>query len=450
MRNQIVLGQDDIEKIKTYHLDVFIKLGFGKLKGEILKCARFGVWTYFHGNHETINNPNPGVWEFLEQSEVTETSLQILDEQESDNIILYTSYSSTDKYGVHRNLNNTLWKSLSFVPRKLEELYHLGPTAFFNKIESIKSIQPQHLNSKHKSPQNTELFKILLSKIWGKLKKRINGFFYFNQWIVLYSFIPEDQSSTSFEKFKRLLPPKDRFWADPFVVWKNDTYYIFLEELLYKNNKGTISVIEMDKNGDFGPPKLVMETEYHLSYPFIFEENGTYFMIPETKGNNTIELYQCEDFPLKWKLKKVLMENVRAVDATIFKKDQKYWMFVNLQENPGASTWDELFLFHSDSLLEGQWVPHALNPIVSDVRYSRPAGKIFNSEDKIYRPSQNCAKRYGYGMQLQEIVKLTENEYEERLVQSISPNWQNDLLATHTLNQSGGLTVIDAQIKRRR
>ena len=86
----------------------------------------------------------------------------------------------------------------------------------------------------------------------------------------------------------------------------------------------------------------------------------------------------------------------------------------------------------------------------SDVRCARPAGNIFEQNGKIFRPAQNCSKRYGYGMQLREIITLNENEYEEKQIQSIYPNWQNDLIATHTLNQSGKLTVIDAQIKRRK
>src|SRR5690606_21018624 len=110
---------------------------------------------------------------------------------------------------------------------------------------------------------------------------------------------------------------------------------------------------------------------------------------PETSENKTIELYKCVDFPYKWELSKVLMNNVSAVDSTILKHNNKYWLFCNIKENEGASSLDELFLFYSDSLQEGEWISHPLNPIVSDVSQSRPAGHIFKENGRLYRPSQN-------------------------------------------------------------
>jgi hypothetical protein len=171
-------------------------------------------------------------------------------------------------------------------------------------------------------------------------------------------------------------------------------------------------------------------------------------MMPETKGNKTIEIYKCTSFPYEWTLEKIMFHDIMAVDSTIFKFENKYWLFTNIKENEGASAYDELFLFFSDSLL-GNWKPHPLNPIVSDVKYARPAGNIFIYNDKIFRPSQNCSKHYGYGMQIREILTLTETDYEERQVQSIYPNWSKDLVSTHTLNNSGKLTIIDALVRRR-
>ena len=42
----------------------------------------------------------------------------------------------------------------------------------------------------------------------------------------MYNF--QDSISTSFWKFKKIIPPDDKFWADPFVVSYNDEYFIFL------------------------------------------------------------------------------------------------------------------------------------------------------------------------------------------------------------------------------
>ena len=52
------------------------------------------------------------------------------------------------------------------------------------------------------------------------------------------------------------------------------------------------------------------------------------------------------------------MKDIQAVDATILKKDNQYWMFVNIQDHQGVSTVDELFLFSSKELVSEQWEPH--------------------------------------------------------------------------------------------
>ena len=173
-------------------------------------------------------------------------------------------------------------------------------------------------------------------------------------------------------------------------------------------------------------------------------------MIPETRGNNSIELYKCIEFPHKWELEKTLMSNLQAVDVTILKKKDRYWMFANIRDNNGASTLDELFLFSRKELKSDKWEPHPQNHIISDVRSSRPAGKIFQYNNELYRPSQNSAKRYGHAMNINKIVTLNEDIYQEAIVNQIFPNWEKNVRATHTLNFDENLTVIDALIRKRK
>ena len=143
-----------------------------------------------------------------------------------------------------------------------------------------------------------------------------------------------------------------------------------------------------------------------------------------------------------------LLENISAYDTTLFHHNGKWWMFTTVLEYKGASSDDELFLFYSDDLLSTDWTPHPQNPIVSDVRRARPAGRIFSSGGVLYRPSQNCSVRYGYGLKINEIRVLTETEYQETELSSVEPLWDRNLIATHTFNRTGSLTVIDAERRR--
>jgi hypothetical protein len=180
---------------------------------------------------------------------------------------------------------------------------------------------------------------------------------------------------------------------------------------------------------------------YHLSYPFLFEENGEIYMIPETKGNRTVELYRATNFPTQWTLETILLSDIYAVDATIQKIGVKYWMFVGIS-NGRYSNCDELGIFFSDAL-KGPWTPHPANPVVSNVRSARPAGALFYDQGRLIRPSQDCAKAYGYATVFSEVLTLTETEYEERPIARLDPGWVKGNLGTHTYTRTDEFEVID-------
>jgi len=206
----------------------------------------------------------------------------------------------------------------------------------------------------------------------------------------------------------------------------------------------------MHRDGSWDPPVCVLEAPYHLSYPFIFGFEDDLYMIPESYDNHTIELYKCTEFPGKWEFHKTLMERCRAVDTTLFEWQGKWWMFCNRTETEGASASDELFLYYSDSPLSDAWAPHPRNPIISDVRSARPAGRLFVRDGRLYRPSQDSSRHYGYGFNICEITKLTETDYEEKIVSRVKPDWDRNIVSVHTLNHENGLTVIDGELLERR
>ena len=436
----------DIKTIKTYEIDVLICLGFRILRGEILYASRLGIWSYHHGDSRIYRGGPPGFWEVMEGHPETGSILKILNEDSDNGKIIYESYSSTDHFSVKRNRNNCYWKSTSFIPRKLEELYKIGEKRFLERVDKEREPIRFYCKRLYKEPNNLEMLKLLIRQFLKYSGRKLLNRFYFNQWFLMFNFT-KDISST-FCKFKKLLPPKDRIWADPHIIFKNEKYFIFIEELLYKTRKGHISLIVMDSNGSYEEPVKIIEKSYHLSYPFIFEWEGNYYMIPETDQNRTIELYKCIQFPLQWEFQMNLLENISAFDTTVFWYQKKWWLFTNIIENEGASPNEELFLFYSEDLISNQWISHPLNPIVSDVKRARPAGKIFKREGRIYRPSQDCSKRYGYGIKINEIKILDTTEYKEIEISSIGPKWDRKITAIHTFNYENDLTIIDCQIRR--
>ena len=88
------------------------------------------------------------------------------------------------------------------------------------------------------------------------------------------------------------------------MIYEEGVYYIFIEELLYSNNKGHISVFEIHKDGKITKPQMIIENDYHMSYPFVFTHKEQYYMIPETSHNSSIELYKATTFPYRWEFEK--------------------------------------------------------------------------------------------------------------------------------------------------
>ena len=138
------------------------------------------------------------------------------------------------------------------------------------------------------------------------------------------------------------------------------------------------------------------------------------------------------------------MKNFVALDSTILEKDGKWWLFTSspeMNESPN----DTLYLFHSDDLLNGEWISHPKNPIISDVRKARSAGKLFEIENKFYRPGQDCSIGYGRGIRFNLIKTLNEKNYEELTFGTIYSQ-DKEIEGIHTYSKDDDLTVFDFKI----
>jgi len=439
-----------IETKDLKQIDLIIHFGQNSIPKQILEQVKFGVWSYYFGDNGTKRKGPFGTWELFEGQIDTKVSILVKGNPVKQDSIIYETSFSNDKLYLNRHTNNIYWEAAHILPRMIKELHHSESRVFFKKwLAKYNQSKIQKIQD-FKVPNNFQTIKAVSILYWKALKRVIERHSNFEQWILLFHIDKDEQYPKSFLDFKKILPPKDRIWADPFVIGRNDNFYIFIEEFLFNEPYGKISVIEMDKHGNYKPPITILERSYHLSYPSMIEDNGELYMLPETMGNNTIELYKCIEFPYKWELERVIKNNIKAVDSTIFKQDDFYWLFTNIEELNGTKLPGELHLFYTDNLLSDNWISHQQNPIVTDKSCARPAGHIYTSKNRIFRPAQDCTKHYGYGMKIYEITSLNTSNYQECLERTIQPDWSRDMFSTHTINASGALTVIDAKIKRKR
>jgi hypothetical protein len=145
-----------------------------------------------------------------------------------------------------------------------------------------------------------------------------------------------------------------------------------------------------------------------------------------------------------WRKAALLLENVAASDATLHAHDDRWWMFVNIRHD-GFSGSDELFLFHARSPF-GPWTAHPRNPIKSDVRPARSAGRLFYHGDRLIRTAQDRSGDYGGALLLCEVQELTTTSYREAVLKRLDPGWLAGNRGFHTLSFSNRLEVIDGKL----
>lgn len=422
-------------RIADARLDVAFAIGDVDV-ASIEDVARYGVWRFCFGDSHGTCRELAGVREAVDAALVTTSGLRIHRKGRPDRVACQ-SFSRTYPFSLAKSRGNVFAKTGEFVSRALKDLRAGG--AGWIELGTEPAREP----AQEPAPGLRAVSRLTSHLATRAREKALT----LDTWSIAYRFGGEDAFDGSLEGFHRLTPPAGWFWADPFPIERDGKHWIFFEELPKGARKAHISVVEVDRAGKASKPVKVLERDYHLSYPFLVEEGGELFMIPETADNHTVEIYRCVEFPAKWQLERVLLEGTCCVDATLHREDGLWWMFANAAA-PGADLNDELHIFSAETLL-GEWKPHRRNPVKSDVRGSRPAGRLFRRGDGLYRPGQICTPLYGAGIALQRVTRLTPDEYAEEEATRIVPT-DAGTLGIHTWNRVGDLTVTDAFERRPR
>ena len=199
-----------------------------------------------------------------------------------------------------------------------------------------------------------------------------------------------------------------RFVADPFMVQKGGAWYMFFEVMNDETDQGDIGLAISADGFDWVYRGIVLDEPFHLSYPYVFNWQGDYYMVPESNEAGSVRLYRALEFPTKWHLVTELLSGI-YVDPSLFRYGDMWWLFVgeNLQRN------DTLRLFYSASLA-GPFIEHPRSPIVAgDANIARPAGRVLVLGDQIVRFAQDDDPTYGNQVWAFSIYRLTTEIYEE-------------------------------------
>jgi hypothetical protein len=417
----------DINIIKKKKIDVLIRLCSGILRGKILNSTPFGVISCHHGDPHEFRGGPAGFWEVYKKIPNSYFIIQKLSNELDNGDILLKGSIQTKHYYL---LNQILLKEkslfffqnyiLKILDKKVLKLNDNLP--YFKQFYTYPGLNIC-LNYIIKT-----YFNITLKKLFNK--EKLFSIYYQNK----------NWKKISLRNCKKITS-NFYSYADPFVMEYKSGKYIFYERF-DKRKFGEIGVYEASNQKDLGLINFQGDSKSHKSFPYVFKHNKKIYMIPETHKLSQIRLYESVQFPLKWKLRKILIKNIRAVDSMIIQKNNFFWLFTNICSSNLNDFSSELHIYYSNNLISDNWKPHTKNPVIFDGQIGRNAGLILDKS--YYRVSQtHNFLDYGSKININKIIKLDKNSYKE-INYFESKNFENNkFINVHHLNYLNNFSVFD-------
>ncbi|MEI6516297.1 MAG: hypothetical protein WCO77_09975 [bacterium] len=195
--------------------------------------------------------------------------------------------------------------------------------------------------------------------------------------------------------------------GDSFLARKDDLWYLFVEVVGAVDHHGCIGYAVSTNLTQWTWRGIVLREPFHLSYPYVFEWDHEWFMIPESRQAGDIRLYKAQAFPAKWTLVASLIKGEYR-DSSIIRHDNKWWIFTSGYQG-------KLYLYYADTLT-GPWTAHPGNPVRQDWHTTRGGGRIIDYQGRLYRFVQDGIPGYGCQTFAMEITALTPGTFSERMV----------------------------------
>lgn len=205
------------------------------------------------------------------------------------------------------------------------------------------------------------------------------------------------------------------FLADPFLFPAEDGWHLFFE--VFNRDRRPTGVIGHAATTDgrsWHYDRVVLRSEVHLAFPYVFKWDGEFYMIPDRWNRETpaaIQLYRTDSLPDGWRpVSTVVSPDQQLADCVVFRWDDLWWAMLGTDDDS-----HELHVYHADDLLDDEWTPHERNPVVTGrPEAARPAGRPIVREDRILVFFQDCAAQYGDKVRAFEVERLSRSEYADR------------------------------------
>lgn len=254
-----------------------------------------------------------------------------------------------------------------------------------------------------------------------------------------------EQTPEELIRDKKLKPVKwlkhsyrDRWFADPFIYKVTESeIVVFVEECPMENPKGIICELVIDRKSMRLKERYVMlDLNTHLSYPAYIHYDRKVYVYPENGASGKLNIYEYDEIHHKLINPICILDEVVA-DSTILEFNGRYY----LSATKFPDTQEKAYLYDSDSLF-GPFKQIGKGPYQISRSCSRQGGNWINVNDRLYRPAQDCAEKYGAALTIMEMSDISMSIHEKPCFH-LNPVGIRYNLGLHTLNFLDDVCVID-------
>ena len=431
------IADQDLASIEEQRPDFLLTFGTERWSGKVLGIGRLGTWAFRYTGQPGSADAPPGFWQVCREEPTTGAALVALSDDPSGDLILKQGFIATAGRSYAANAAAISLEAASW-PAQVCAGVQGGAVALEARRRLPRAEPGPPLRSR-------DLGRLIVGMARNRWRQFAERNLYADLWNIGVVRAPIERFlEPGFRPIVEWLPaPRPgTFRADPFGLARGGRATVLYEEFDYRLDLGTIAACELGDQSERSTRPVAIGPPVHLSYPYLFERDGDVLCVPETYQAREVGLYRADEFPARWSKVATLIPGVPALDATVFRHRDRWWLACAMQ---GPTERSHLHLYHAPDLL-GPWTPHLGNPVKVDIRSGRPAGTPFVHGGALYRPAQDASTTYGGRVVINRVTVLTPGEFDEEPAAVVEPLLEGPYPdGLHTLAAVGDITLIDAK-----
>src|SRR3989449_10404245 len=167
----------DVRRICAYDLDFLLQCGFGALDGEILRGARYGVWSFQHDDEPRYGGIPACLWPIYDGDKITRAVLQRVAGRVGGGIALRRGYFRTALHSLRQNVDEVHFGVVGWPANVCQDL-RLGQTAYLEGPAAGTPVAASRI------PSNRQMMRFLARQTRHAIRRAARAAFRHEEWCI--------------------------------------------------------------------------------------------------------------------------------------------------------------------------------------------------------------------------------------------------------------------------